>query len=526
MSETVPSTAALTAELPAGAPLHQGRYVIRRVLGRGGFGITYGADDTRQQRPVAVKELFFGAASRYGARVVPAAHEAEMFAAAKARFLREGAVLARFTHPGIVRVYESFEESGTAYLVMELLDGRTLFDVLRARGPLPEREVLDIASRCGDALAVVHAAGVLHRDLNPTNVVLTPEGRVVLIDFGLAREFTADATTPMTRIVTPGYAPPEQYTGTARYGPPTDVYGLAATVYCMLTGRAPLSTGPDGRGGFAAPRTLAPATSKLVSDAVLDGLEANAGHRPQTVASFLARLGLGNLAVAQDPDAVVTPADAAGLRTGAPGGGTRPLLAPNVLPLPPPPAIVPGRAKVAVPALVATAAFGAVMPVVAFLVLALLVLPGVATVGDAIVFVRLRRANDRLRWRHRAALPPYVPMRLLRNVGQVWYTGVPALLVGGVTVAAALVADSVSSTFTLQSWVLRVGGAAAAVMLARPVFRDRVRFRAAVVGDQVVARALDGGRLTSLGLSLWIVVALVAMIGFGLRPDPWPFTGG
>jgi len=269
----VPTTTAISTELPFGATLQDGRYEIHRKLGRGGFGITYAATDRRLHRDVAIKELCFGAATRVGGRLAPPPHEAEAFAAAKDRFLREAAVLARFSHPSVVRIYEVFEEAGTAYLVMELLDGRTLHQLVTQHGVLAEEKVLDIAARCGEALSVLHSAGVLHRDINPSNVVLTPEGRVVLIDFGLAREFADDATTPMTRIVTPGYAAPEQYEHSGRLGPATDVFGLAATVYCALTGRAPVAREARGRGSaFVAPRVLTSTVSKFVSDAVLDGL--------------------------------------------------------------------------------------------------------------------------------------------------------------------------------------------------------------------------------------------------------------
>src|SRR4051794_29327116 len=139
------------------------------------------------------------------------------FRAARDRFLREAQVLARFSHPGIVRVYEVFEEHGTAYLVMELLEGRTLVELLRQRGrPFDESDVLDVAARVGSALAPLHAAAVLHRDINPSNIVLTDHGRIVVIDFGLARDFDAQRTMGMTRVVTPGYAPLEQYVGEGR----------------------------------------------------------------------------------------------------------------------------------------------------------------------------------------------------------------------------------------------------------------------------------------------------------------------
>src|SRR5581483_8559125 len=233
-----PTTHAVPLELPPGATLQGGRYVVERTLGRGGFGITYAAHDGRLERAVALKELFIDGVVRHDGVVVPPPHAAGAFAAAKQRFLREASVLARFTHPGIVRVYEVFEEAGTAYLVMELLEGHTLHEHVVTRGrPLDEPHALAIAQQCAAALAVVHRAGILHRDLNPSNVMLTDDGRVVLIDFGLAREFTADQTTPMTRMVTPGYAPPEQYAANARCGTPTDVYGLAATLYWALTAR-------------------------------------------------------------------------------------------------------------------------------------------------------------------------------------------------------------------------------------------------------------------------------------------------
>ena len=521
MSDTAPvPTSAVSTELPFGATRQNGRFVFRRVLGRGGFGITYAAEDRRLHRDVAIKELCFGGATRIGGVLVPPAHEAEAFATAKERFLREAAVLGRFSHPNVVRVYESFEEAGTAYLVMELLEGQTLHRMLVDRGgPLPEANAVEIAVRCADALSTLHRSGVLHRDLNPTNVVVTPEGRVVVIDFGLAREFVGEATTPMTRIVTPGYAAPEQYEHAARLGPPTDVYALAATLYCALTGRAPVPVSGRRRGtAYVAPRALNPSVSKLVSDAVLDGLELDAGHRPRTVEDFVSRLGVGALPVTAVRAEHPAP-------TAAYGPGFVPPLPPPPAPLLPPPAVVAGRVKITGPAMAIVAALGAITPVVTFVVLALVALPVVATVGDAMIFVRMRRLGDRLQWRHRAALPPYVPVRYVRNLARVLSAGVPAFLVAGVTVAVALLLDSATSTFTAEAWVLRVGGAAAAVMVSWPVFRDRLRFRAAVVADWFLGRGLEAGTLTSFGLAVWILTALIVAVAVGLRPDPWPFGG-
>ena len=288
---------AAPAELLAGAPLSDGRYQVLHTIGRGGFGITYEAGDARLKRRVAIKELFPDSAVRHGSHVLSPPHARPAFRAARERFLREARVLARFTHPGIVRVYEVFEEHSTAYLVMELLSGQTLVDILRARdAPFLEDEVLDVAGRVAAALRPVHAAGVLHRDLNPSNVMLTHHGRVVLIDFGLARDFDQDQTMGMTRVVTPGYAPLEQYRGQGRFGPSTDVYGLAATCYRLATSRVPVAAiARDAGAELVSPHRLNPAISKAVSDAILDGLELEPEHRPQDLDAFLARLGVHRL---------------------------------------------------------------------------------------------------------------------------------------------------------------------------------------------------------------------------------------
>jgi serine/threonine-protein kinase len=522
MSDLSPTTThAVPLELPRGATLQAGRFVVQRTLGRGGFGITYAARDNRLQRDVALKELFCDGAVRQGGMVVPPAHGAEAFAAAKERFLREAAVLARFTHPGIVRVDDVFEESGTAYLVMELLDGQTLYEYVLSRGgPLEEESALEVAQRCGDALRVVHDAGILHRDLNPTNVMLTGNGRVVLIDFGLAREFTIDETTPMTRMVTPGYAPPEQYAVGARCGPPADVYGLAATLYWALTSRAP-APAIDRQTGtpLTPPHRIIATVSKPVSDAMLDGLELNPAHRPQTVEAFLARIGCESaLAPETEPDA--RPATGPDVTRAE---GTTPLPPPPAL-LPVPPAIESGRRKATVPLLIMAIAFGALVPVVGLALAALVLLPAVATAGDAIVYVRLRRAGDRLLWRHRAALPAYIPVRYIRNIGHVCAAGMPALLLIGATVALSLAIDGVTSTTTAQDWMLRIGGGGAMAALVVPVFRDRVQFRAAVILDRVVRFAVDEGSLTPIGQGLWVVAAVFAVGAVGFRPEPFPFT--
>ena len=308
------------AELPTGAVLAD-RYTLKGVLGRGGFGITYEAVDARLGRGVAIKELFPPSAVRHGSRVLVEPRGRQGFVAARVRFQREASALARFSHPGIVRIYEVFEEHNTAYLVMELLHGRSLFQVLGDRGgTLEVDEVLDVALRVGGALSEIHEAGLLHRDVNPTNVMVDEVGRIVLIDFGLARRFGDDVSSTFTRAVTPGYAPPEQYAGTARFGPACDVFGLAATTYKLLTGDTPLNVF-DRQNGVAlvAPHVLVADVPRMVSDAVLDGMELNPDHRPASTAAFLDRLGLHD----RKPGArsLLVPPPSAAVRTASNGAG-------------------------------------------------------------------------------------------------------------------------------------------------------------------------------------------------------------
>ena len=165
LSASMPTAAVHT--LPGGTKLHGGHFTVGKVLGQGGFGITYLGSDTHLQRPVAIKEYFpQGYAARQSNTVVPAGTMAHAdYQSAKAKFLEEARVLAQFQHPGIVHVYASFEENNTAYMVMEYLKGKTLCGVLEDRGPLPEGDAVDSIAKVGEALAVVHQANLLHRDI-------------------------------------------------------------------------------------------------------------------------------------------------------------------------------------------------------------------------------------------------------------------------------------------------------------------------------------------------------------------------
>lgn len=324
--------------LPAGSLLDAGRYRLGVPLGRGGFGITYLAEDLRLRRPVAIKELFPDRARRVGTSVVVPGVAAGDFARARERFLREATTLARFGHPSIVRIFAVFEQHGTAYLVLERLDGTTLSEELRSRrGPFTEAEALDVAGQAAAALWVVHRAGVLHRDISPANLVRTEDGRIVLIDFGLARPFVDDHTTSMTRIVTPGYAPPEQYAGSARFSARADVYALGATLHRLLAGRTPPDAAARGLGQEVPPLwRVNPTVSRSVSDVVADALALDPGDRPPSVRHLLLRLGVPTegLDMADDAvDAAAAPGPVAPVPTAhapeAPEGGQPPVVDPD-----------------------------------------------------------------------------------------------------------------------------------------------------------------------------------------------------
>jgi serine/threonine protein kinase len=253
-------------QLEAGAKL--GKYQIERVLGQGGFGITYAARDTILEREVAIKELFPDGSTRRNSSVIPPnSLGVPGFLEAKTRFLTEARTLAQFNHPGIVRVLEVFEANNTAYLVMEALSGETLGAKITREKKLSEEDVKTLALALCDALEVVHGVGLLHRDIKPDNVFLTIDARVVLIDFGSARSFRSYERTQHTQLVTPGYAAPEQYASEAKFGEYTDVYGVAATLYHALTGNQPPSAGDLFAGAKLKP------ISSNVSEGLRSGIE-------------------------------------------------------------------------------------------------------------------------------------------------------------------------------------------------------------------------------------------------------------
>ena len=219
-------------------------YAIDRVLGRpGGFGITYLATDTHLGKQVAVKEFLpanLVVRSENASVTVRTSDDRLVFDWGLKSFLNEARVLARFNHPNLVQVYRFFEANGTAYIVMEYIEGETLSDLLKREGTLDETRVQGILLPILDGLAAVHEASILHRDVKPENIIIRPSGLPVLIDFGSARNELGSKTLDVTSILTPGYSPIEQYSAESKnQGPWTDVYALGAVAYRMISGKRP-----------------------------------------------------------------------------------------------------------------------------------------------------------------------------------------------------------------------------------------------------------------------------------------------
>ena len=241
---------AIPNALPSDFDVHW--YKISRVLGHGGFGITYLALDTNLDQAVAIKEYLPGSIATRGPnqQVLPLTSEhATDYAWGLERFISEGRTLARFDHPAVVRVLSVFEAHGTAYLVMRFERGGTLGAALKDKKTLPEDQLVNIFEACLDGLETVHKAGFIHRDIKPPNIYLRDGGGAVLIDFGSARQAMSEHTQTLTTLVSPGYAPFEQYQSDGKQqGPWTDIYALAATAYRCVTGVAPLAAVDRGRG--------------------------------------------------------------------------------------------------------------------------------------------------------------------------------------------------------------------------------------------------------------------------------------
>ncbi|RGZ01872.1 protein kinase [Clostridium sp. AM58-1XD] len=268
------------------------RYLIGRVLGFGGFGITYIGYDTVLNHKVAIKEYlpseFSTRMPEQQAITVYSGDREEQFIAGMEKFLDEARRLANFkSEPGIVHIYDCLEENYTAYIVMEYLEGESLREKLEREGKLGADEALDILMAVLKALEAVHAVGIIHRDIAPDNIYLTKEGVVKVLDFGAARYATSRHSKSLSVIIKPGYAPEEQYRSRGDQGPWTDVYAAAATFYKMVTGITPEDAMERAvKDTVKEPSKLGVPIKKSVETAVMNAMNVKIEGRTKTAKAF------------------------------------------------------------------------------------------------------------------------------------------------------------------------------------------------------------------------------------------------
>ena len=291
--------------LPPGTIL-AGKYFLGKVIGEGGFGITYLAWEMNLEVPVAVKEYFpSGLATRdtqlTGGKSktvsVMAGDQGHYYQSGLRSFEQEARNLAKFQNlPGVVSVKDLFFENQTAYLAMEYIPGITMKQYLRSKGNrLDERTVLRLMRPVLESLDKVHRSGIIHRDISPDNILITADQKVTLIDFGAARMASGNDGKSMTILLKHGYAPVEQYQSKGRQGPWTDVYAICATMYRMISGKVPEEAVDRIENDRVKPLTMLAReenfqVSRRVSDVIQKGLSVSASHRYQNVRSLIQEL--------------------------------------------------------------------------------------------------------------------------------------------------------------------------------------------------------------------------------------------
>ena len=288
-------------ELISGKELQNGKYRIIDVLGQGGFGITYLAEQVSLGgRKVAIKEFFMkehcnrDETSSFVS--VPSMGSRDLVEHFKQKFLKEARTIASFTSSSIVNVFDVFEENGTAYYVMEYLEGDSLKAIVDREGAIPEETAVKYIRQIGSALSEIHSKKLVHLDIKPANIMLNFKGEAVLIDFGISKHYDETGSQTSSGLVglSEGYAPMEQYKkgGLTSFSPATDIYSLGATLFKLLTGQTPPHASDVNDDGLPPmPETL----SATVRKAVESAMQPRRKDRPQSMAEFLRLLESGEM---------------------------------------------------------------------------------------------------------------------------------------------------------------------------------------------------------------------------------------
>lgn len=277
------------SHLKPGSTLQNGRYTITRMIGAGGFGCTYEVSSGNNR--YCVKEFFMSQNCTRNAQTgmvsIINTSQIDLVNRSKKKFLEEATVLRMMQHPSIVHVVDIFEENGTAYFVMDYIEGQSLQALVCNSGPINEAEAISYMQQVANALEFVHRNNRLHLDIKPDNIMIDPYGRAILIDFGASKFIDKDSAQQTSAVFqTPGYAPLEQVNADVNlFGPYTDIYGIGATFYKALSGVTPLSSPERADGSELAPLpdNISPATR----NAVMEALQLNRRKRPQSAKAFI-----------------------------------------------------------------------------------------------------------------------------------------------------------------------------------------------------------------------------------------------
>ena len=304
-----------TYSLPVGSTLMQGKYRIVAVLGQGGFGITYKGEHTMLGTTVAIKEFFMkGACERdeNSTHVTTSQSNSELASRFRTKFLKEAKTLAVLKHPNIIRVFDVFEDNGTAYYVMDYIEGNNLSDIVEGKGRLSEPLALKYIRQVANALNYLHQKKLLHLDVKPANILLDKNtGNAILIDFGVSKQYDQDgqqtSTTPPA--ISKGYSPVEQYaqgSNVKTFSPATDIYSLAATLYKLVTGNTP----PESNLLLNEDEQLPPYpsnVSEVTRNAIAECLQTRK-KRPQSISEFLQLLDsepISNIDTPEEEDTIL-----------------------------------------------------------------------------------------------------------------------------------------------------------------------------------------------------------------------------
>jgi len=290
--------------LGEGSTLQGGKYRIVRVLGQGGFGITYLAEQVLLKRKIAIKEFFMGIyCARDENSKVYTLTQAELVGRYRQKFLKEAQIIAQQNHPGIVKVIDIFEENTTFYYVMEYVEGESLKTIVNRKGRLPEQVALRYVLKVAEALDYLHKSKVNHLDVKPANIMVRREDNMpILIDFGVSKQYDEKnvemSTTPPG--VSIGYSPLEQYRkgGVSKFSPRADIYALGATLYKLLTGNTPPEASDVANYGLP---PLPGNISESVKNAIVKAMKFLIVERPETMKVFIGMLKIKETTVIEEP---------------------------------------------------------------------------------------------------------------------------------------------------------------------------------------------------------------------------------